>query len=131
MKKNYKKLIGTIAAFAIAVSMPITAFAGSKDKNVHGYGTLHGSVNSNGHYVTSVDKNHDKAYLTISSTVQNKRGETLIKQKTKKSKRGKKSLTKNHKNIPSGAYALFGTHGVQGGRTYGSAAVYTYSRAYR
>ena len=129
MLRNSKKIGTVMAALAIAVSLPITAFAASNSTKAKGYGTLYGSLTSSGSYTTSVSENGDNAYLTISGTIQNKAGSTIATQNTISSSRGRTSFSGSYNYIPSGAYAIYGAHGVQGGRTYGAAAVYTYTRA--
>ncbi len=124
-----KKIACVLVAAAMVTCLPITAFAGSSSKSVNGYGTLYGKLSSSGSYVTSVSKNNDRAYLTIGGTIQDKNGKTIEKQQNINSSRGETYFSGSWRYIPSNAYALYGAHGVQGGSTYGAAAVYTYTQA--
>lgn len=129
MLKKSKKFCAILTALVIVASFQITAFAGSSSKSTSGYGKLYGSLNSSGSYVTSVDRNNDRAYLLIGGTIQNKAGTTLITQQNITSSRGATYFSGYWTNIPSSAYALYGAHGVQGGSKYGASVVYTYTRA--
>jgi hypothetical protein len=124
MKKMKKFLVLSLTVAMVAAN-GITAFAGSSSKSTTGYGTLYGSLTSSGSYVTQVDKNNDNAQLTISGEIQNKAGKTLVSKQTIYSSKGATRYSGKWSGIPSDAYALYGTHGVQNGTQYGSAAVYT------
>lgn len=124
-----KKIASVVVAMAMVTCVPLTAFAGSSSKSVNGYGTLYGSLGRTGSYVTSVSKNNDRAYLTIGGTIQDKNGNTIEKQQNIYSSRGETYFSGSWRYVPSNAYALYGAHGVQGGSTYGAAAVYTYTQA--
>ena len=129
MIKTGRKLLTSIAALALVLCMSVPAFAATSTTSTSGYGTLTGTLSSNGSYTTKVTRNNDRAYLTISGTIQNSAGSTLVTQQTISSSRGVTSFSGRWSGIPSNAYALYGAHGVQGGSTYGAAAVYTYTRA--
>ncbi|NNJ29508.1 hypothetical protein [Lacrimispora defluvii] len=124
-----KKIAGVLVTVAMVTCLPLTAFAGSNSTSTKGYGTLYGNLSSSGSYVTSVSKNEDRAYLTIGGTIQDKNGNTIEKQQNISSSRGDTYFSGSWRYIPSNAYALYGAHGVQGGSTYGAAAVYTYTHA--
>jgi len=127
--KTKRMFLSSAMALALALCMSISAFAASASTTTTGYGTLSGTLSSAGAYTTKVTKNTDSAYLTISGTIQNSAGTTLVTQQTIKSSTSATSFSGTWSSIPSTAYALYGAHGVQGGSTYGSAAVYTYTTA--
>lgn len=124
-----KKFLAVAMALTLMGATSITVCAASSSKPVNGYGTLSGTLTSNGNFTTRVTKNPDRAYLTIAGTVQDINGNTIYNQSQINSDRGETYLGGYYKQIPSNAYAIFGTHGVQGGSTYGAGAVYTYTRA--
>ena len=125
MKLKFKKLAIMALTVATVASNGMTAFAASNSKTTSGYGKLYGSLTKTGNYVTSVTKNPDKAKLTISGTIQDVNGKTLVTQQPIYSGRGATKLSGHWTNIPSRAYAIYGAHGVQGGTKYGAAVVYT------
>lgn len=120
--KKFAVMALTVATLA---ANGLTAFAASSSKTVEGYGTLYGSLTSAGVYVTSVTENPDRAQLTITGTIQDITGKTVATEQIIYSNRGDTYFSGHWTNIPSNAYALFGTHGVQNGTKYGSAAVFT------
>lgn len=125
MIKKFKKIAVTAMTLAMIGTSSLTAFAASSSTAATGYGTLYGSLSKTGYYVTSVTKNNDNAKLTISGTIQDVNGRTVATQQTIYSDRGDTSFAGTWKYVPSNAYALYGTHGVQNGTQYGAAAVYT------
>lgn len=125
MIKRLKKTAAIAFAVAMVAANGVTAFAATNSVSTTGYGTLYGSLTSAGSYVTSVSKNTDNAKLTISGTIQDKLGNTVATQQTIYSDRGATSFAGKWSKIPSNSYALYGTHGVQNGTTYGAAATYT------
>ena len=129
LRLKSKKLLSLIGATALVMTFSISAFAGSSSKSVPGYNTLSGSLDGNGNYVTSVSRNPDNAYLTIKGVIENRNGSQISTQQEIDSDRGETYHSGSWDWIPSDAYALYGTHGVQGGSRYGARAVYTYSRA--
>lgn len=129
LRLKSKKLLSLIGATALVMTFSISAFAGSSSKYVSGYGTLYGSLDGNGDYVTSVSNNPDRAKLTIKGLIEDRNGRNVSTQQEIKSGRGATDFSGQWSRIPSNAYALFGTHGVQEGGTYGANLVYTYSRA--
>lgn len=122
--KLKKTLILGLAVAMVTVNSA-SVFAASSSTSTTGYGTLYGSLTSTGSYVTKVDKNNDNAKLTISGEIQDKAGNTLISKQTIYSSSGATNYSGQWSSIPSNAYALYGTHGVQNGSQYGSAAVFT------
>jgi hypothetical protein len=123
-----KKLLSCITAIALIASMATVAFAlnsDTKSKSATGYGTLSGTVWSDGTYVTSVTSNPDNAQLTITGLIQNSAGQDLAGPTLLKSQRGVTSISAYWSSLPAGTYAIYGTHGVQGGSTHPAAAVYT------
>lgn len=129
LRLKSKKLLSLVGATALVMAFSVSAFAGSSSKSVPGYGTLYGSLDGSGNYVTSVSSNPDRAYLTIKGVIQNINGSNISTQQEIDSGRGDTYHSGSWDWIPSNAYALYGTHGVQGGSRYGARAVYTYSRA--
>ncbi|GAB6989709.1 hypothetical protein [Paenibacillus pini] len=126
-----KKSIAGLAASVACMAFAVTAFANSSSISTTGYGTLSGSLSSSGsygYYTTSVTKNNDNAYLTIAGSAQDKNGTTLITKQQVNSSRGATSYSASTVSLPSSAYVIYGTHGVQGGSTYGASAVYTYTQ---
>ena len=122
-----KKLFAAGIALVMALSLAIPAMAYNIDedsKEVDGYGTLYGSQDSEGGYLTSVTTNPDRAVLTIGTVVQNSRGEQLCKNNDK-SYAGATRLGGFWVNLPSDTYAFSGAHGVQSGGTYDPEVVYT------
>lgn len=122
-----KKVFAAGIALVMALSLAVPAMAYNIDedsKEVEGYGTLYGSQDSAGGYLTTVTQNPDRAVLTIQTIVQNSRGEQLLKY-TDKSPAGATRLMGWWSSLPSDAYALWGAHGVQSGGTYEPGVVYT------
>ncbi|KHL91343.1 hypothetical protein QW71_35190 [Paenibacillus sp. IHB B 3415] len=131
MKLN-KKIIFRIAATAACLSLvSVPVFADdSAVKSATGYGTLTGVLSASyygSYFHTLVSYNNDNAYLTINGTVQNQSGSTVGTKAQVNSTRGVTTFFDNLAPMPSNAYAVYGTHGVQGGNTYGASAVYTYT----
>ncbi|MFC6649242.1 MULTISPECIES: hypothetical protein [Paenibacillus] len=130
--KFTKKMIVRIAATASCLSLlsaPVFA-DDSAVKNATGYGTLTGVLSAayyGSYFHTLVSHNNDNAYLTIRGTVQNQSGITISTKAQVNSTRGATTFFDNLAPMPSNAYAVYGTHGVQGGNTYGASAVYTYT----
>jgi len=129
--KSGKKFIAGIAAAAACLSIAtVTAFANTSSTPATGYGTLTGTLTSGtdtAYYTTQVTQNNDNAYLTIAGSIQDQAGKTLVTKQQINSSRGATTFSGSWTSLPAGAYAVYGTHGVQGGRTYGAYAVYTYT----
>lgn len=124
-----KKFLALAMALTLMGATSITVCANTKSLDLNGYETLTGTLVSSGNFTTKVTYNPDRAYLTIAGTVQDINGRTIYTQSQINSDRGVKSFAGYYRQIPSNAYAIFGTHGVQGGSQYGAGAVYTYTRA--
>lgn len=123
-----KKIFSIGLAACMLASMATTAMASSK--YVVGYGTLSGNLTSNGNFETKVSYNNDNATLLVGGVVQDIYGNNIFNQSNLYSSKG----VVNHygvwdTSIPSNAYALYGSHGVQGGTLQDPAVVYTYTRA--
>ena len=119
--------LGVIIAFAVVLAMAIPAMAYDVDetsKSVPGYGTLYGSQNSVGGYSTTVTQNPDNAVLSITTTVQNIAGTTILNASSQ-SEAGATVYSGTWSSLPDDAYALWGAHGVQSGWAYSAQAVYT------
>lgn len=126
--KHTKKFLSLAIVFVMVLAMSITALAyniGSASKQTEGYGLLEGTLSETGYYTTSVEKNPDRAYLTIAGEIQNRLGETIGSEDQIKSEDGDTYLAGSWTYIPDDAYVLYGAHGVQGGSKYGAAVVYT------
>lgn len=124
-----KKTISILAAGLTCVSIfAVSVSANTSSKSVAGYGTLTGEsfdVSTN----TYVTKNPDNAYLTARTVVQDVNGKQLLDSGILKSNRGATSFGGGIYQHPINTYVLYGTHGVQGGTSYGAQAVYTYTHA--
>lgn len=129
MKKSitFKRIIALVSALALSVVMGVTAFAMGQSSTPAGpYGTLTGYIYETGLLITTIDQNPDNAYLTITGEAVNSAGQ-VIKRVNGQSSRGATYYQLSLAPIPAGTYALYGAHGVQGGNTYGSYVVYTYT----
>lgn len=127
--RKLKKLCSLALIATMIACTGSATFAATSSKKVPAYGTLRGTLDVKGNYKTTVTKNPDKAKLTISGSIENKAGKTLVKKQTIYSARGKKTLSGYWTSMPSNTYAVYGTHGVQNGTKYGAQAVYTSTHA--
>ncbi|MFD3259601.1 hypothetical protein ACE3MQ_13410 [Paenibacillus lentus] len=132
-KKFGKRFIGSIAAAVLCFSM-VTAgasAASSSSKDTVGYGKLRGAISVNSlndfQITTTVEKNNDNAYLTGSVEWQDKSGNTVFTGDALSPGRGATFLYDFWTIFGSKPHQAFGSHGVQGGHTYGAAAVYTFT----
>lgn len=121
-----KKTIAGLVAIVACFSVSTAAFANTSSTSAPGYGTLTGTL-SGKNYTTKVSYNNDNAYLTVSGTIQDINGNTLVQQQEIRSSRGATNFSGSWTSLPSKAYAIYGAHGVQGGNTHGAKAVYTYT----
>ncbi|WP_235918103.1 hypothetical protein [Paenibacillus lutrae] len=130
--KFSKKAIVVGAAAMLSVSLfSVSAFADVQTRSTNGYGILKGTLTSTAYtasFITNVSSNNDQAYLSYASSVQNSSGATIATKPQTNSSRGITTFYGSHVGLPAGSYAVNGTHGVQGGNTYGAYAVYTYVR---
>lgn len=126
-----KKIVSTLVAVMMVFTLSTTAFAdyqsSIKTKSMTGYSQLYGRIMTNGSYKTSVTSNGDNAYLTFNGEVRSSAGNLLYSKSLVKSDRGDIILggTWDKMSSASSGNVIYGTHGVRGGTTYGSAAVYT------
>ncbi|KTD88331.1 hypothetical protein [Paenibacillus etheri] len=130
MKFNKKMIAGITATIACLSLASVPVFANTDTTSTQGYGTLKGNLSAESYgayFHTMVDQNNDNAYLTIKGTVQNQNGSTIATKQQVNSARGQTFFSDNLSPLPANSYAVYGTHGVQGGNTYGAAAVYTYT----
>ncbi len=125
MKIRNKMLVGIAVAIACVSLLTVTAFANSSSTLATGYGTLTGTLYG-AEYTTGVTTNSDNAYLTITAAIQDINGVTLDSRYSQ-SQRSWINYSGRWTSLPSQTYVLYGTHGVQGGSTYGAYAVYTYT----
>ncbi|MCE3202451.1 hypothetical protein [Paenibacillus sonchi] len=128
--KFVKKMTTGMVAVAAIFSLAVTAFADTSTTSAPGYGTLTGVLTSfspYAYYTTTVSHNYDNAYLTIAGSAEDTNGQTIIAKQQVNSIRGQSSFSANSIALPSNTYVVYGTHGVQGGSTYGASAVYTYT----
>ncbi|WP_438431475.1 hypothetical protein [Gorillibacterium sp. sgz500922] len=129
MKLAKKSAVGVIASVA-CLAFSVNAFAGTDIKTVSttGYGTLTGKLeyvsgNQYAMWYTNTTANPDNAYHTITGSQQNISGTTLHSF-SMTGVRGIGGIGRGDDLYP-GAYAFYGTHGVQGGTTYSAYAAYT------
>jgi hypothetical protein len=121
-----KRTLTIVLSLALVVILAaVPALAASSSTSASGYGTLTGTVSASGSYTTSVTNNPDNAKLTITGLIQNASGSNLTTQQLLKSQRGVTYIAASWSSLPSGTYAIYGTHGVQEGSTNPAAAVYT------
>ncbi|MBD3919000.1 hypothetical protein H8B09_09565 [Paenibacillus sp. PR3] len=129
MKLAKKYTVGVIASVA-CLAFAVTAFANTSTTSTTGYGTLKGSLTIAGTDAvihTTVSYNNDNAYLTDAGSIQDINGATVATKAQVNSSRGETSWPLYYGPLPSNTYVVYGTHGVQGGNTYGASAVYTYT----
>lgn len=124
MKRIFRNVLKGAGITVACLSLAVPVCAGTSTQSTTGYGTLKGYFSSSSAY-TSVGKNNDNAYLTIQGEAQTSAGST-VSVGNMTSSRGQ-TYVSTGVYTPSGTYALFGAHGVQGGNTYGAYAVYTYT----
>jgi uncharacterized protein (DUF2141 family) len=132
-----KKFISYITAIALVASLATVAFALNTTTGsitVPVYGSLTGTVRSDGSYLTSVTINPDNARLTITGLIQNSVGQNLVGSTLLRiSVPGATSISAYWTYMPAGTYAIYGIHGVQGGGTNGGGwrSQFTPSSMYR
>lgn len=128
MKFGKKMGIGLLTA---ALSLSIVGGASASSVSAPGYGTLSGASDINGDFGvaidTSISKNPDNAYTTAGYSIQDINGKTIVSYTESKGNRGGLTAYHGTRNFPNASYVVYGTHGVQGGSTYGAKATYTYS----
>lgn len=128
MKFGKKMGIGLLAA---ALSLSIVGGASASSVSAPGYGTLSGSSGVDGDFGvvihTTISKNPDNAYATAGFSIQDINGKTIHSYTENKGNRGATTADHGTRNFPAASYVVYGTHGVQGGNTYGAKATYTYS----
>ncbi|MGE7997837.1 hypothetical protein ACQKOF_04030 [Lysinibacillus sp. NPDC093190] len=125
-----KKLGIGMATAALSLSLVTAASANESSTSANGYGTLTGYSylgGDAGGADTTVTKNNDNAYLVAGYSIQDKNGKTVVSYKELKSSRGDKMHGIGFTYAPDSSHVMYGTHGVQGGSTYGAKAVYTYT----
>jgi len=115
-------------AMSLLLSVTSVSADDSVSEAVTGYGTLSGYINQLPFISTSVTKNNDNAYLTYELEIQDILGNRL-KVGEDNSRRGAKLITADLGYAGEKAKNIYGSHGVRGGRTYGAAAIYTYTKA--
>lgn len=93
LRLKSKKFLSLVGVAALVMASSVSAFAGSSSKKVPGYGTLYGSLDGNGNYVTSVSKNPDRAYLTIKGVIEDANGKKITTQQKIKSGRSDTNFT--------------------------------------
>ena len=129
MRRLKKGVAGFLTGVCCMAMMSMTAFAGTDTTPAGEYGLLKGELSGNRSEVVSiasVTQNPDNAYLIVKLDAKNKLGKTLFAT-SKQSSRGIVKYIFHWQNLTSDCYSVFGTQGVQGGRTYPSKAVYTYT----
>ena len=129
MKNNFfKKVTTSILTLALCLSLVQPVLAGTSTTDVGNYGTLTGTTSSRNRKVTGITritKNPDRAYLTLKMEAMDINGEWVLDDYYNWSDRGATSLSDSSATLPTDAYKVFATHGVQGGSTNPSYAVYT------
>lgn len=128
----FTKILNIGIALVLFVSLLTTAMAAPEASALAtGYGTLYGCIYDYGGYVTKVTQNPDYAVLTFYGVIKdNSTGATVLVEPTQYSSQGETTFV-DRWDWWSASFgqtrtiAIFGAHGVQGGRTYQSAAVYT------
>ncbi|MCG7437670.1 hypothetical protein [Lysinibacillus fusiformis] len=126
--KFFKKAMTGVAATVVCLSLAaVNASADTQSTPAPGYGTLTGKLHGGVQYDTWISQNPDNAYLTTVRTIQDKNGKTIASGGLEKSNRGETWFVTMWDWTPMDSYAVYGTHGVQGGTKYGAKAVYTYT----
>lgn len=128
MKRTIKRVLSCVIATALCLSITSTAFASTSTKSAGNYGTLKGTMtvsSSKAYASVSITTNPDNAYLTFKAEVVNSAGISVVEPYESYSNTGVTSYSDSSATLPSSSYKIFGTHGVQGGSTNPSYAVYT------
>jgi hypothetical protein len=128
MNRKMKRIISGALALTLSLSITAIAYAGTSTKSAGNYGTLRGYTSVSGYSLsayTSVSSNPDSAYLSLSMDAQDISGNSVLDPYYDSSSRGATYLSGYGQLQSSGAYKVFGGHGVQGGSTNPAYAVYT------